>query len=161
MMFASGNFLWNSGIFLFKASTMLALAKAFEEDIWIKVSLSLANSKQDKHFCQLDASAWQEIKEISIDHAIVEKTEGITCVPFSSKWSDLGDWHSLIKLFPQDQHGNYVGTNTSQIDCRNTSMWSASDRIHTVGLGLDNIISIVTDDAVLLANADKCKMFDC
>lgn len=155
MMFASGNFLWNSGIFLFKASSMLALADALEEEILTKVSLSLANAKQDRHFWQLEAKAWEEVKKISIDHAIVEKAESIACVTFSSKWSDLGDWNSLINLFPRDRSRNFRGSNTSQFDCKNTAMWSVSDRIHLVGLGLENIISVVTDDAVLLANANR------
>lgn len=154
-MFASGNFLWNSGIFLFKASTMLSLANTFEKGIWSKVSLSLAKAQHDRNFCRLEASAWHEVKEISIDHAIVEKTERVACVPFSSKWSDLGDWNSLLNLFPRDCARNYKGANSSQFDCKNTATWSVSDKIHLVGLGLENIISVVTDDAVLVANPDR------
>ncbi|MBP80176.1 MAG: mannose-1-phosphate guanylyltransferase/mannose-6-phosphate isomerase [Deltaproteobacteria bacterium] len=152
-IFAAGKHLWNAGIFLFKASTLINLAEQFEPYMLASVMGSVDRAVKDNNFWHIDSSLWGRIEERSIDYAIIEKADNIKCVSFHGRWSDLGDWNTLGSQFPLDDMGNLVNGGVSQINCRNTTLWTESERVHLAGLGLKNIVAIATDDAVLVADA--------
>ncbi len=151
-MFEAGNYVWNAGIFLFQASTILMLAEKYEPAMLAAVIDSIDCAKEDKCFWHIDINAWSKIKGRSIDYAILEKTNQIACVKFDGSWSDLGDWNAVARQLPRDKNKNLLTGSVSEIECCNTALWSTSDRTHLVGLGLENIVAVVTDDAVLVAD---------
>ena len=155
MMLDAGHYVWNAGIFLFRASVMLAHAKKLAPDILSVVQAAIDGAREDKNFWHFDDAAWAQINGQSVDYTILEKTEKIACVKFSGGWSDLGDWNAVAGQLPHDGAGNFITGSASQIDCQNTTLWSAADGTQLVGLGLQNIVTVVMDDAVLVADANR------
>ena len=154
-MLDAGHYVWNAGIFLFRASAMLEHAKNFAPDMLAAVQAAIDGARQDNNFWHIDDIAWAKIQGQSIDYAILEKTDQIACVKFSGVWSDLGDWNAVAAQLPHDGEGNFVTGTASQIDCQNTTLWSASHGTQLVGLGLENVVTVVMDDAVLVADASR------
>lgn len=154
-MLMAGNYLWNAGIFLFRADVMLALAAQFQPAMLASVHTSLDAAIEDHNFWHLDAEAWDAIIPDSIDYAIMEKADHIACVAFQGRWSDLGDWRAVVNEFGPDANGNLTVGDGSALDCNNSVLWSDAEGVHLVGLGLENIIAVATDDAVMIAHADK------
>ena len=154
-IFASGNHVWNSGIFLFKSSTLLALAQSFEPKVYDSVKASVDSALQDKNFWHIDSSHWAQIERQSVDYAILEKCDNINCIKFTGCWSDLGDWNAIASQLPLDTSGNLISGDVTQIDCNDTTLWAASEGTHLVGLGLKNIVAVATNDAVLVADFNR------
>jgi len=154
-MLSQESFLWNSGIFLFKASNVLALAKRLNPQLVASVESAIDNVDLDSFGFQINCNKWERIQNISFDYAIMEKAENIRCIGFDGVWSDLGDWSAIKSHLSNDQSSNATTENADQIDCTDSLLWSNSENIHLVGLGLKNIVSIVTDDAVLIADASR------
>ena len=154
---AAGNYLWNAGIFLFKASTLLNLAQRHEPAMLTTVAASINTAIHDENFLHLDPRHWAQLEDQSIDYAILEKTDEIRCLKFVGNWSDLGDWNALANQLQLDASDNLVSGDVSQIDCNNVTLWAASERTHLVGLGLKNIVAVATDDAVLVADSNRAQ----
>ena len=154
-MIDAGNYVWNAGIFLFQASVMLANAKKFEPKMLAGVQAAVDDAREDKNFWHINNAHWMQIERQSLDFAILEKIEHISCVKFSGSWSDLGDWNAVAGQLPHDDNGNFVNGTASQIDCQNTTLWSVADGTQLVGLGLKNIVTVVMDDAVLVADSKR------
>ena len=153
-IFASGNHVWNAGIFLFKASTLKSLAQRFEPEMYTRVMASVDAASQENNFWHIDPSHWAHIEGQSIDYSILERCDEIKCLKFAGCWSDLGDWSALARQLPLDTSENLISGEATQFDCNNTTLWAASERTHLVGLGLKNIVAVVTDDAGLVADAN-------
>ena len=151
----AGHYAWNAGIFLFRASAMLAEAKNLAPAMLAAVQEAIDAALEDNNFWHIDDAAWAQINGQSVDYAILEKTEKIACVKFSGNWSDLGDWSALAEQLPHDERGNFITGKACQIGCQNTTLWSASDGTQLVGLGLKDITTVVMGDAVLVADADR------
>ena len=156
-MLAAGNYVWNSGIFLFRASTLMGLAHQLEPAMISNVKSSVDEAEQDNNFWQLDTVHWNRVEGQSIDHAVMEKANNICCVEFVGKWSDLGDWNALADQRPRDTSGNLLNKNVTQFDCNDSILWGSSDKMHLVGLGLNNVLAVVTDDAVLVADQSRAQ----
>ena len=154
-MLDAGNYLWNAGIFLFQASVMLGHAKNLATDMLAEVGLAVDGAREDEGFWHIDKVAWAKIQGQSVDYAILEKTRSIACVKFTGNWSDLGDWNAVAGQLPHDDDGNFVTGSASQIDCHNTTLWSSANGTHLVGLGLKDVVTVVMDDAVLVADAAR------
>ena len=150
-----GHYVWNAGIFLFRASAMLTHAKTLAPDMLAAVQAAIDGAREDKNFWHIDDVAWAKILGQSVDYAILEKTEKIACVKFSGGWSDLGDWNAVVGQLPHDGDGNFITGGASQIDCQDTKLWSVANGTQLVGLGLKNIVTVVMDDAVLVADAGR------
>jgi mannose-1-phosphate guanylyltransferase/mannose-6-phosphate isomerase len=154
-MLDAGHYMWNAGIFLFRASVMLEHAKKLAPGMLAAVETAIDGAREDKNFWHINDAAWAKIQSQSVDYAVLEKTDQIACVRFSGAWSDLGDWNAVAGQLPHDGEGNFLTGTASQIDCQNTTLWSASDGTQLVGLGLENIVTVVMDDAVLVADAGR------
>ena len=154
-MLDAGHYVWNAGIFLFRASAMLEHAKNFAPDMLAAVQAAIDGARQDNNFWHIDDIAWAKIHGQSIDYAILENTDQIACVKFSGVWTDLGDWNAVAAQLQHDGEGNFITGSASQIDCQNTTLWSASHGTQLVGLGLENVVTVVMDDAVLVADASR------
>ena len=154
-MIKKGNFLWNAGIFLFKARDMIDAFKEHAEDTFELVSRSVKLAFADLGFLRLSPEPWSKLEDISIDYAIMEKAQNLVAVPYKSKWSDLGDWNSVWSECTQDALGNSTSQSAYAIDCSNSLLRSESINQKIIGLGLENIIAISMSDAVLVVNKNR------
>lgn len=154
-MLKEGNYLWNSGIFLFRAKDMITAFNSFEKEMLSLVQKSLDMSEVDLGFTKLDNYFWSKLEEISIDYAIMEKTSDLVAVLFSADWSDLGNWDAVWHETKQDQDGVALSKNAHAIECKNTLLRSEKKTQQIVGLGLNNIVAVAMPDAVLVANRKK------
>ena len=104
-MFEDGNFLWNSGIFMFRPCDLLEEFEKYEKSMLDHVSKAVEKGVSDLGFLRLEASYWKDLENISLDYAIMEKAENIVAVPFSAGWSDLGGWDAVINGSKLDDKG--------------------------------------------------------
>lgn len=149
----SGQYFWNSGMFLFKASTYLEELAKFRPDI-----LKTSQNAYDSHFDDLDfirmsPELFSKIPDESIDFAVMEKTEKAVVVPMNADWSDVGSWSSLWDVNNKDEHGNATRGDVLTEQTRNSYIYSQDKLVATVGV--ENLIVVETKDAVLVADKDK------
>jgi len=156
-MIASGNHLWNAGIFLFTARTLIDAFKTHCADVLAPVEAAVMGAKQDLSFQRLDPTAWNTVPDISIDYAIMEKASNLAVMPFSGGWSDLGGWDAVWQEAGPDTDGNVTSDHATAIDCAGSLLRSESDRIELVGIGLTDIVAIATTDAVLVAHKSQAQ----
>lgn len=156
-MIKSGNYLWNSGIFMFKAKHMISKFEEFAPDIVSSVKKSFQKSVVDMNFLRLDPDAWSDCENISIDYAVMEKTNNLSVVPFLGNWSDLGGWDAVWKEGNPDEDGIVTSDHATAIDCQNVLLRSENSNQELIGLGLSNIIAIAMPDAVLVMDKNKAQ----
>ena len=152
-----GSYLWNAGLFLFRASYLLELAGKIAPQMGQSVVLSYQGARKDLDFVRLDSEAWRDVPEESFDYAFMEKAPHIGCVFFSGKWSDLGDWEAVRREYGTDAEGNVLHGETHQYNCRNSTLWSGKDDKMIVGLGLDHVLAVSTADSVLIADRSQAQ----
>ncbi len=150
---AEGDYLWNSGIFLFSARTYLEELKAADPDMLAGCEAALNGSTRDLTFCRLDKAAFIAIRSDSIDYAVMEKTQRAAVVPIDMGWSDLGAWSALWNIGEKDDRGNVSRGDVVLSDVADSYIRS-EDRLVAV-VGLENVAVITTDDAVLVARRDR------
>ncbi len=156
-MVSAGTFLWNAGIFLFRAKDIIAAFQTHAPDLIAPVSAALTDSKVDLGFCRLDPAAWDRVKDISLDYAVMEKAKNLAVVPFNAGWSDLGGWDAVWRESAKDQHGVVTSSSATAIDCSDTLLRADSERMEIVGIGLKNIIAVAMNDAVLIADMSRAQ----
>jgi mannose-1-phosphate guanylyltransferase/mannose-6-phosphate isomerase len=106
----------------------------------------------DLGFTRLAADAWAQLDEISIDYAIMERADNLAVMPFAAGWSDLGGWDAVWLESAPDAAGNVTSSHATAIDCRDTLLRSETPGLELVGIGLDDIIAVAMNDAVLVAH---------
>ena len=156
-MLAAGNYLWNAGIFLFTAATMVAAYETHAPGLLAPVRAALAQAKSDLGFLRLDPGAWGLTEEISVDYAVMEKAKNLSVVAFSAGWSDLGGWDAVAREMGEDARGVAVSGHVTEIDCADTLLRSDSEGLELVGIGLTNIIAVAMNDAVLIADKTRAQ----
>ncbi|MEM8654390.1 MAG: mannose-1-phosphate guanylyltransferase/mannose-6-phosphate isomerase [Pseudomonadota bacterium] len=152
---ASGRHLWNAGIFLFKAAAILDAFRAHAPALMDPVSAAVARAETDLGFLRLAPDPWAQADDISIDYAVMERAHNLSVVPYQSGWSDLGGWDAVWRTSQQDARGVATHGDATAIDCDNTLLRSESERLELVGIGLQNIIAVAMNDAVLVADASR------
>ncbi|MCE2565726.1 mannose-1-phosphate guanylyltransferase/mannose-6-phosphate isomerase [Komagataeibacter sp. FNDCF1] len=149
-MFETGRFLWNSGMFVFTARTMLAEMEKFEPAIVSAVRDAMRKRSTDIDFERLDAAAFAVCPDISIDYAVAERTDLMTVIPADFGWSDVGSWDALWELSPKDDAGNAT---IGDVFVHDTSgSYIRTDGILTAVTGVEDLLVVVNDDAVLVAH---------
>jgi mannose-1-phosphate guanylyltransferase / mannose-6-phosphate isomerase len=156
-MLDAGNFLWNAGIFMFRACDMILAFEKHSHGILSPVQEALGAVKPDLDFLRLDPEAWSRCEDVSIDYAIMERADNLVAVPFSAGWSDLGGWDAVLQEMDRDVSGVALSSNAHAIDCENSLLWSESGSLELVGLGLKDIIVVAMPDAVLVADVDRAQ----
>ncbi|MFT4149748.1 MAG: mannose-1-phosphate guanylyltransferase/mannose-6-phosphate isomerase [Paracoccaceae bacterium] len=156
-MLAAGNFLWNGGIFLFTARTMLAAFEAYAPDLLPPCRAAVEQAKADLGFLRLAGGPWDKARDISIDYAVMERAENLSVVPFAGDWSDLGDWASVWRETGPDAAGVTTHGPVTGIDCTDTLLRSESEGLELVGIGLKNIVAVAMPDAVLIADRSRAQ----
>ncbi|MDE4193124.1 mannose-1-phosphate guanylyltransferase/mannose-6-phosphate isomerase [Phaeobacter gallaeciensis] len=156
-MLASGQFLWNAGIFLFSVKTILAAFRAHAPELLAPVTASITEGAPDLGFLRLDPAAWDGCPDISIDYAVMEKADNLTVVPFAAGWSDLGGWDAVWRESGPDDRGVVTSGAATAIDCENSLIRSEDDALEVVGIGLKDVITVAMPDAVLVADASRAQ----
>jgi mannose-1-phosphate guanylyltransferase/mannose-6-phosphate isomerase len=153
--YVADGYLWNSGNFLFRADIFLAEYAAFEPRSAAAVARSIAGATNDLGFCVLDADAFSAAERKSVDFAVMEKTKRGAVVPADYGWSDVGGWNAVWTLSEHDARGNATQGAVVLLDTDNS--YVASNNGLTALLGVENLIVIVEDDAVLVAARDRAE----
>ena len=156
-MVRSRKFLWNAGIFMMRAKDMIAAFEQHCPEIFVSVNDALDQAKPDLGFLRLNADAWSQCEDISIDYAIMERASNLKAVPFAGEWSDLGDWKAIWNAGVPDSEGLVLSENATAIECRNVLLRSEHSSQQIVGLGLSNIIAVAMQDAVLVAHMNEAQ----
>jgi mannose-1-phosphate guanylyltransferase/mannose-6-phosphate isomerase len=156
-MLAQGGYLWNSGIFLFSVATILQAFRTHAPELVETVTAAVSQAKPDLGFLRLAPDPWSETEDISIDYAVMERSDNLTVVPYHGAWSDLGSWDAVWRATQADAEGTAVTGLSTSIDCTNTLLRAESDRQVVVGIGLDNIVAIAMPDAVLIADKSRAQ----
>lgn len=156
-MLASGNYLWNAGIFLSRADTLVDAFATHQPTMLDQVRAAVEGRTEDLGFERLAVRAWSDVESISIDYAIMEKSDHIMVVPYNSSWSDLGDWDALWRESTPNEAGVVTVGDATALDCTSTYLRSDSDDLAVVGIGLDNVMVVATQDAVLVADKSKAQ----
>jgi mannose-1-phosphate guanylyltransferase len=151
-MLSSGGFYWNSGIFMFKVSQVLAEMKALAPEVEAAAVEAVAAATSDLDFTRLDPQAFAKSPDISIDYAIMEKTANAAVVPSSFTWSDLGSWDAVWKLGKRDEAGNVTTGHATLVDTRNSLVMSRTS--HLAVQGLENVAVIASEDAVYVGRLE-------
>ncbi|AWH24145.1 mannose-1-phosphate guanylyltransferase/mannose-6-phosphate isomerase [Stenotrophomonas sp. YAU14D1_LEIMI4_1] len=149
---ASGQYYWNSGMFLFKASRYLQELERFQPQMLAGSRSAWQQARRDADFTRLDKDAFAAVPSDSIDYAVMEKTADAVVVPLDAGWNDVGSWTALRDVSQQDGDGNAHQGDVIAIDCRNT--YAYGQRLVAM-VGLDDVIVVETDDAVLVGKADR------
>jgi mannose-1-phosphate guanylyltransferase/mannose-6-phosphate isomerase len=150
---ASGDYAWNSGMFLFRASVFLAELGRLQPAMLAACRESLEKARRDADFVRLDKAAFAASPSDSIDYAVMEKTTHAAVLPIDVGWNDVGSWAALWQVAGQDGEGNAHRGDVLADDCRNTLAWG-DGRLLAL-LGLDDVVVVDTADAVLVAHRDR------
>ena len=149
---AGGNYFWNSGMFMFRASRYLEELERFRPDILAACRQALAGGSQDMHFTRVDATAFAACPEDSIDYAVMERTDDAVMVALDAGWSDIGSWSALWDVSKKNEQGNVFKGDVLDQNSRNTYVHADSRLVATVGV--EDLIIVETKDAVLVAHKD-------
>jgi mannose-1-phosphate guanylyltransferase / mannose-6-phosphate isomerase len=147
---ASGDYSWNSGMFLFKASVFLAELERLEPQMLAHCREALAKGGKDLDFFRLDNAAFAKAKAISIDYAVMERTEKACVVPVEMGWSDIGSWEALWATATRDSAGNATKGDILHHGTRNSYLRSEGPLVAAVGM--EDVVVVATQDAVLVSH---------
>jgi mannose-1-phosphate guanylyltransferase/mannose-6-phosphate isomerase len=146
---ASGDYLWNSGMFLFRVGRYLDELQRHAPDIAAACAAAYAAAQRDLDFTRVDSRAFSACRSDSIDYAVMERTADAVVVPLDAGWSDVGSWSSLHEALPQDADGNVIRGDVIAEATRGCYLYADSRLVATVGL--EDCVVIETKDAVLVA----------
>jgi mannose-1-phosphate guanylyltransferase/mannose-6-phosphate isomerase len=146
----SGNYLWNSGIFLFRASVYLRELEKFEPEIYTACKKSSKSVNIDSDFVRLDNIHFRKCPSKSIDYAVMEKTNDAVVVPFNGVWSDIGSWDTLWKAKPKDTNNNVIEGDVILDKVSNSYIYSSNRLVSATNLS--DLIIIDTQDALLVSS---------
>ena len=151
--FDSGEYYWNSGMFMFKASTILDELKSLSPEIYQAVKKAVSDGIKDLDFCRLDNESFTASPSDSIDYAVMEKTDKAVVLPLDAEWNDVGAWSALWEVKERDENGNVFHGDILHHDVSNSYI-HADERMVAV-VGVDNCVVIETADAVLVVDKDR------
>lgn len=146
----SGEYGWNSGMFVFKASLFLAEMERLEPELLAQCRAAYQKGKKDLDFFRLEEASFAKAKSISIDYAVMERTDKAAMVPVEMGWSDIGSWESLWTASERDSSGNAVKGDVLQHGTRNSYLRSEGPLVAAVGL--EDVVVVATTDAVLVSH---------
>ena len=150
-----GNYLWNSGMFMFKAATLISELTTHSPEIVASVSNAVNNATQDLDFIRLDKQAFESSPSDSIDYALMEKSANVVVVPLDAQWNDISTWSALHDIGVKDINGNMIRGDVITQDTTNTYINATHHMVATIGI--DNLIVVDTPDATFVATKDKAQ----
>ena len=152
---SSGDYYWNSGMFLFKASRYLSELKKFRPDIYSFCKLAMQTQDVDEDFIRINKIAFEACPDDSIDYAVMEHTEDAVVVPMDAGWSDVGGFAALWEVLPKDSEGNVLTGDVKTIATKNTLVFNDNKLITTIGV--EDLIIVSTKDALLITHREQAQ----
>lgn len=149
---ASGNFFWNSGMFVFKAGVFLNELQRYRPDIHAHAQQAWQNSARDLDFCRLDEESFAACPSDSIDYAVMERTQAAAMVAVDIGWNDIGSWPSLLDVCVKDARGNALCGDVYAAESANSYIRSESRMV--AAIGVQDMVIVETADAVLVMHKD-------
>lgn len=149
----TGNYLWNSGIFAFKASVYLSELKKFNPKIFNICEKAIQQSTEDLDFIRLSKEIFQQCPDLSIDYAVMENTLESVVIPLKAGWSDVGSWSSLFEISNKDEFNNVLLGDLVTFDTKNSYIRGQERLIATVGI--EDLVIVDTKDALLITHKDR------
>jgi len=146
-----GGHLWNAGIFLVQAGTLIEALRTHAPDILAACQKATAATEEDGSFRRLGRAAFETCRSESIDYAVLEKHDKVAVLPFAGAWSDVGSWNAVAQLHPADGDGNRLNGKASALGARNTFIHAPLRPV--VALGTEDLVIVDTQDALLVARA--------
>ncbi len=151
----SGDYYWNSGMFLFRASSYLEELKKFRPDILEQCKASVIEIQADLDFLRITKETFELCPAESVDYAVMEKTSHAVVVPMDAGWSDIGSWSSLWDISEKDSEGN--STHGDVIVYNTQNSYVRTDNKLVAVIGVDDLIVVSTKDALLVAHKDSAQ----
>lgn len=151
--FESGEFLWNSNMFVWRADTVLRLFEKFEPEIFdglMKIKNALGTPDVDKVLKEV----YPTLKEIAVDNAILERANKVAVLEADIEWSDIGSWGAMSDVLPTDAANNLLNGNVIQIDTKDTTVYGQTKKLIAL-VGVENLAVIETEDAILICPRDQ------
>ena len=149
----SGDYFWNSGMFLFKASRYLEQLQKHRSDIYDACQLSMKDVSKDNDFLRVNKPVFEGCPSESIDYAVMEKTEHAVVVPMDAGWSDIGSWSSLWNISKKDLNGNSVHGDVILHETNNS--YVRTDGRLVAAIGVDELVIVSTKDVLVVAHKDS------
>jgi mannose-1-phosphate guanylyltransferase len=149
----TGEYYWNSGMFMFRAKRYLEELEKFRPDILAACRDALANTECDKNFINVDRDAFSACPDDSVDYAVMEKTHDAVVIPLDAGWSDVGSWSALWEVSKKDSAGNALTGDTFLYDSRDC--YINTDEKLVAAVGVENLVIVNTKDAVLVVDRSK------
>lgn len=149
----TGDYYWNSGMFMFKASRYLEELKLHRPDIYSVCEQAMKTTTGDLDFTRISEDIFNECPSDSIDYAVMEKTQDAVVIPLDAQWSDVGAWSALWDISEKDSAGNVLKGDV--IVHNSTNSYFNAEQKMIAAVGVDNLVVIETKDAVLVANKDQ------
>jgi len=149
----SGDYYWNSGMFVFKASTYLAELEQHQPAILAACQKSMLHTTPDSDFIRVDKTAFEACPDDSIDYAVMEKTSLALVVPMDAKWSDVGSWSALWDISKKDSNNN--ATRGDVLIYNSTNNYINAEQRLVTAVGVDNLVIVETKDAILVADKSQ------
>lgn len=151
--FVSGKYYWNSGMFVFRADVYLGELEIHQPEILKHARDAIERATEDLDFTRVDAQAFAQCPEDSIDYAIMEKTQNAVLVPYDSDWSDLGSWQAIWEETDKDNDENVILGDVIAEDCSG-SLFHAENHL-IAAIGVEDMVVIDTKDALLIAKKER------
>ena len=148
-----GNYLWNSGMFMFQPKVFLDEMTTHSEEILNTIKKSIENSSDDLDFIRLERNAFELSPSLSIDYAVMEKSDNVVVLKLDAGWSDVGSWDSLYEISDKDKNGNVLKGDVFAEETTNSYVDAGHHMVATVGI--NDLVIIDTPNATLIANRDK------
>jgi mannose-1-phosphate guanylyltransferase/mannose-6-phosphate isomerase len=149
------NYLWNSGIFMFQASSVIDELKIHAPDIVVSANEAIKNATQDLDFIRLEKKAFESSPSDSIDCALIEKSNNVVVIQLDAKWNDIGTWESLYDVETKDSKGNVIKGDVMIQDT--THSYINSNHHMLAVIGVDNLIIVNTADATFITSKEKAQ----
>lgn len=152
---SEGNFLWNANMFVWKVSTILELYKKHLPEMYALL-MDIQNAIGTDRYEQVLAEQYPKMEKIAVDYAIIEKTDKIAVLSADIGWNDIGDWGRLKDELASSEADNVViGAEHLSIKTRNTLVYTSTPNKMVVTVGVENLVIVETDDAVLICNKEQ------
>ena len=148
-----GCYYWNSGMFVWRASVILAEIRQHLPAVYRTVQTILEDSRAGATFQQAVEKHFAAMPSISIDYGVLEKSDRVSLIPCDIGWNDVGSWQAVHEISPKDAHGNALQGNVIAVDCKN-SLIRAEKRL-VAAIGVEDLCVIETADAILIAKSDE------
>jgi len=154
--FHDGSYYWNSGIFLFRPSAFVKELELHEPEVAERVKEAMTAATMDGLFVRPDRGSFSQSPNISVDYAVMERSDQVLVVPAAFGWSDVGSWEAVRDLLEGDDQGNVLKGDVLTLDVRGSLIRSEAD-ITIAAIGLERILCVITHDAAVIAPLDRAQ----